>query len=62
MKLIWLGYLVYSLVNYTIKLCIETGLSELLCPFVVEWFNQVVTTIKSICKDRSFFRGRPIYR
>jgi len=26
MKLIWLGYLVYSLGNCTIKLCIETGL------------------------------------
>ena len=22
----WLGYLVYSLANYAIKLCIETGL------------------------------------
>ena len=27
MKLMWLGYLVYSLVNIVIKLCIETGLS-----------------------------------
>ena len=26
MKLIWLGYLVYSLGNCVMKLCIETGL------------------------------------
>jgi len=26
MKLIWLGYLVYSLGNYAMKLCIETDL------------------------------------
>ena len=26
MKLMWLGYLVYSLGNCTMKLCIETGL------------------------------------
>jgi len=26
MKLMWLGYLVYSLGNHAIKLCIETGL------------------------------------
>ena len=26
MKLLWLGYLVYSLGNCAIKLCIETGL------------------------------------
>jgi hypothetical protein len=26
MKLLWLGYLVYSLGNYAMKLCIETGL------------------------------------
>jgi len=26
MKLIWLGYLVYSLGNCAMKLCIETGL------------------------------------
>jgi len=27
MKLIWHGYLVYSLGNYVMKLCIETGLT-----------------------------------
>jgi len=27
MKLMWLGYLVYSLGNCTMKLCIETGLT-----------------------------------
>jgi len=27
MKLMWLGYLVYSLSNCVIKLCIETGLT-----------------------------------
>jgi hypothetical protein len=26
MKLLWLSYLVYSLGNYVIKLCIKTGL------------------------------------
>jgi len=26
MKLLWLGYLVYSLDNCVMKLCIETGL------------------------------------
>jgi hypothetical protein len=26
MKLMWLGYLVYSLDNHAMKLCIETGL------------------------------------
>jgi len=30
MKLLWLGYLVYSLGNCAMKLCIETGLSGLL--------------------------------
>ena len=29
MKLMWLGYLVYSLANYAMKLCIETGLRAL---------------------------------
>ena len=28
MKLLWLGYLVYSLGNCVMKLCIETGLTE----------------------------------
>jgi len=28
MKLMWLGYLVYSLDNCDIKLCIEIGLKE----------------------------------
>jgi len=28
MKLIWLGYLVYTLGNCAMKLCIETGLSR----------------------------------
>jgi hypothetical protein len=28
MKLMWLGYLVYSLGNYAMKLCIETGLTD----------------------------------
>ena len=27
MKLLWLGYLVYSLGNCVMKLCIETGLN-----------------------------------
>ena len=29
MKLMWLGYLVYSLGNCVMKLCIETGLRAL---------------------------------
>jgi len=28
MKLLWLGYLVYCLGNFAMKLCIETGLSS----------------------------------
>ena len=28
MKLLWLGYLIYCLGNFAIKLCIETGLSS----------------------------------
>ena len=28
MKLLWLGYLVYSLGNCVMKLCIETGLKH----------------------------------
>jgi len=28
MKLMWLNYLVYCLGNYTMKLCIETGLRK----------------------------------
>jgi len=29
MKILWLGYLVYSLSNCAMKLCIETGLIEI---------------------------------
>ena len=32
MKLMWLGYLVYSLGNCVMKLCIETGLKHCLVP------------------------------
>jgi len=41
MKLLWLGYLVYSLSNCTIKLCIEAGLSA------------VVVSLKKEIKSRS---------
>jgi len=34
MKLMWLGYLVYSLGNCAMKLCIETGLTIVLSVFV----------------------------
>jgi len=33
MKLMWLGYLVYSLGNWAMKLCIETNLRAYLAEF-----------------------------
>jgi len=33
MKLLWLGYLVYSLGNCVMKLCIETDLIDKLCNY-----------------------------
>ena len=42
MKIIWLGYLVYSLDNYAMKRCIETGLT------VVRWEIQF-TVNESSC-------------
>jgi len=41
MKLIWLGYLVYSLSNCAIKLCIEIGLITIAnLQLIGGWFGQ----------------------
>jgi len=51
MKLLWLGYVVYSLGNCVMKLCIETGLivpsSDL-----TQWMAYVfLTIVKFLLKD-----------
>jgi len=50
MKLLWLGYLVYSLDNCVMKLCIETGLTSGLyfqTPGVGAWGAQAACLLLS---------------
>ena len=44
MKLMWLGYLVYSLSNCVMKLCIETGLRALTMQTLLQSLKLFITS------------------
>ena len=54
MKLLWLGYLVYSLGNCVMKLCIETGLIDRLTSskFDAAIYRGVPSLNDGICSDK----------